>query len=73
MINFTDITEVRNILNEYDFNFSKSLGQNFLIEDKRRHGTEKIKAAYSKRNTTVCMRYLERSNLFHDNKCSQSV
>ena len=43
-------------------------GQNFLIEDKRRHGTEKIKAAYSKRNTTVCMRYLERSNLFHDNK-----
>ena len=38
-------------------------GQNFLIEDKRRHGTEKIKAAYSKRNTTVCMRYLERSNL----------
>ena len=23
-------------------------GQNFLIEDKRRHGTEKIKAAYSK-------------------------
>ena len=48
-------------------------GQNFLIEDKRRHGTEKIKAAYSKRNTTVCMRYLERSNLFHDNKCSQSV
>ena len=24
-------------------------GQNFLIEDKRRHGTEKIKAAYSKK------------------------
>ena len=32
MINFTDINEVRNILNEYDFNFSKSLGQNFLID-----------------------------------------
>lgn len=32
MINFTDINEVRKILSEYDFNFSKSLGQNFLID-----------------------------------------
>lgn len=31
MPNLTDITNIKRILSEHGFNFSKSLGQNFLI------------------------------------------